>query len=336
MPETILLEQLLQQSGNDSLLCIDENSQRLHLDNFQGLCISNRYDLYKHYQQTVSRCLYNDFDFTGIAEQSLQHAYFRIAKEKLLNQHIATALLSKLGQSGQLHLIGYREEGIESLYKFLTENCDAQIEKQKFKKQLQLITISKPTECRYQNPYPNTQQIQLDDLVFYSKPGVFGWQKIDRGSHLLIEQLAQLTFSLNSKILDLGCGYGYLSILAKQLGFDFIDATDNNAASIIAAQQNFQHYNMNGKVFADNCAAHADANSYDLILCNPPFHQGFEHSKQLIALFCQNAARALKTKGCALFVVNQFIGLEKVACAFFKQQQTLIQQDGFKVILLTK
>ena len=53
----------------------------------------------------------------------------------------------------------------------------------------------------------------------YSKPGIYGWQKIDRGSALLIEQLSDVLASMArapKRLADLGCGYGYLSIMAAQ------------------------------------------------------------------------------------------------------------------------
>lgn len=334
MLDSLLLD-LLQQAPSNSLWCLGENTAVPTASTFKGLAISNRYDVYQQLLKLELNCELSDFDFSTIADNSIDYAVWRIAKEKALNIHIMHSLLHKLHDTGSLHLVGYRNEGMDSLVKLLQTQTDSRIERHKLKKQLQHIIVHKPNTIDFSNNYAQLQKFHLDNSDFYSKPGVFGWQKSDLGSQLLIEQLAKQPLNPAHKLLDLGCGYGYLSIKAKQLGYQTIDASDNNAASIIACRANFSLHAIHGEVFIDDCVSRAN-NSYDIVLCNPPFHQGFEHDKALIERFCQAASRALHKDGQAFFVINQFIGLEKVASRYFTQQHILLQEQGFKVLHLTK
>src|SRR5690606_24017353 len=115
---------------------------------------------------------------------------------------------------------------------------------------------------------------------FFSKPGLFGWNKVDLGSELLIHHLYQLPLAqiLPQNCLDLGCGYGFVTLAASRStecqSVKSWTMTDNNAAALIAAEKNLLAANLNGKVIADDCAASINE-TFDLILCNPPFHQGF-------------------------------------------------------------
>ena len=70
----------------------------------------------------------------------------------------------------------------------------------------------------------------------YTKPGIYGWQKIDLGSRLLVAAIQEYLGAGDSRqlntVLDLGCGYGYLSIMLARLGASHIVATDNNIAAV--------------------------------------------------------------------------------------------------------
>src|SRR5690606_14598650 len=124
-------------------------------------------------------------------------------------------------------------------------------------------------------------------------PGIFGWNKLDRGSVLLAEQAVAVlsgaalpgasTSDVASgepasgglgSVLDLGCGYGYLLLATADLPFSSRTATDNNAAAIIAAEANFDQRELAVTVTLDDCGAHLQE-QFDVILCNPPFHHGF-------------------------------------------------------------
>ena len=153
----------------------------------------------------------------------------------------------------------------------------------------------------------------------------------------MIEHLAQALAGrpLPASCLDLGCGYGYLTIAAaKSFPIKRWLLTDNNCAALAVAAENLTINGLAGEVIA------ADAGSgikepVDLLLCNPPFHQGFSIDGDLTDKFLASASRLLSPKGVALFVVNQFIPLERKAERLFREVKTLADNGSFKIIQLT-
>ena len=60
---------------------------------------------------------------------------------------------------------------------------------------------------------------------------------------------------------------------------------------------------------------------FDLVLCNPPFHKGFQHNKSLTEKFIKSARDHLQKTGIAFFVVNEFVGLETIGKSYFSKQE---------------
>ena len=350
-----LIQQQLSALGDEAIWVIEENSQALQLEQFATLhCkaqkITNRVDLANCYQARFS-----DFDLSPLLLENTEkpkHVVFRIAKEKAVNLHIIRCCLQQLNV-GSLSLYGFKNDGIKSLLKLIKSELDDtlnvhsrfSLRHSKHGKQLTSIHIeSQDTPCKLdaalnpQSEYLNLQPLHINDYSFYSKPGQFGWKKIDLGSQLLIEQLGLYlqshSLNLSSAVLDLGCGYGFLSIAANALGFNTIDATDNCAAALHSCQENFKTHSIKGTVITDDCAANIST-KYDIILCNPPFHHGFDHDTSLTEKFVQRSANCLKKDGKAFFVVNEFVGIEKEANKHFTKQQLLDKKNGFKIIMLS-
>lgn len=330
---TLLLEQL-HHAGENSIWCADEQVQELLGSHFAGWTLTNRF-----HQPLPARTIFCDFDFSQLPCKQPQQVIFRIAKEKAINLHIIEQALQYLPAQGRLMLIGYKNEGINSLKSQLEKEADCQIAASKLGKQLQLLEITSNGPQQLQlskEDYTQLQPLQQGEFNFISKPGLFGWKKVDRGSEILIETLQQQAeIQTFRHVLDLGCGYGYLSMQAWQLGFQHIDATDNCAAALIACRANFAALGINGQVLASDCAEQLQQN-YDLILCNPPFHQGFDHRQGLTQRFVEQAAAHLRPGGEAYFVTNQFIGIEKLFIKHFTKQQLLVKKEGFKVIHLRR
>lgn len=335
MPIHALLHEIFPKASKDSLWCVDESSANLLDMPFAGSIVTNRIDLQQQLQKAGRTAIFNDFDFSEFADNSIDKVFYRIAKDKKLNIHIIHSLARKLKDDGIIFLLGFKNEGIESLHKLIEMNTDAKSLRQKLKKQLQLIEMGKARHQSMANDYSLLHRLDEQQKVYWSKPGIFGWDKTDVGSAILMQEFSQQNHAKDARILDLGCGYGYLSLQAFQHGFTRIDATDNNAAAINACTANFGLYGIEGEVIADDCAANINKR-YDIILCNPPFHQGFDHSKPLTERFCQAASRLLAPSGKVYFVVNQFIGIEKAAKGLFSQHQLLGQQHGFKVLCFVK
>lgn len=341
-PAFELLSSTLSDYPGKILLVADEHLDSmllLSLKTMDNLCIlTNRYDVYQAANENNIRCLFNDMDMSELNQQFDLIAY-RVSKEKAIVHHIINQAPQHLAEKGNLLICGYKNEGIKTYISKaeLYFGCKADVSKGERQLKLAELTLQSPGTPLDDRDYGNTICIgERRNLELFSKPGQFGWNKIDKGSELLIEAFTEHVAQTQSpgSVLDLGCGYGYLSMMAWAMGAKQVVATDNNAAAVNSCTENFNRHGINGEVIADDCAAGIH-HQYDIVLCNPPFHKGFDTESELTEKFIRSARHHLKNDGVAFVVVNQFIPLEAVAPAYFKCVETVHRDKSFKVFKLS-
>ena len=128
--------------------------------------------------------------------------------------------------------------------------------------------------------------------------------------------------------------YEFYRMKAWALGAGQIMATDNNAAALASCRYNFEFHNIPGEVIADDCASDIH-HQYEMVLCNPPFHLGFDTRHDLTEKFLHSISNHLKNNGVAFVVVSQFIALETVAPGYFKSIELVSRDKSFKVFKLS-
>jgi len=335
-----LLLPALQSACEKGLWLADENLLDGHMAVNAGFdVICNRWDLQQQLLKQGWRSEFSDFDFSQHPPQSYQRVVYRVSKEKPLVHYLINQAHRILQPGGELWLAGDKGEGIKTYFdksKKLFGNGDVD----KADKNTWLGIFRRETDqgalLDDQNYVELRETVADQNYAYWSKPGVFGWNKIDKGSAYLIDHLDSFLMMMPDtpkNLLDLGCGYGYLSLNAAHLDVP-ITATDNNAAALAACQRNFDAYPINGKVVAANCGDEVKE-KFDLILCNPPFHAGFGVEGDLTDRFVRSAAQHLNHRGTACFVVNLHIPLERKAAAYFNQVEPVAANSNFKLIRLS-
>jgi len=296
--------------------------------------MTNRYDIHADLQSKGVTTLLSDFDFSQLGE--FPSIVYRVSKEKLVAHHCINQALRHLSHDGVLTIIGGKQDGLKSIAKNTAKTYGLKNNTRKVGNSY-LANFNRPVSLTDKqllpdNDYGQLRQVQHKNVTFYSKPGVFGWEKIDRGSELLTTVLPTIQRYMKSvnSVLDLGCGWGYLMLATKEWDVETRCATDNNVAAIDAAQRNFAGHGLTVDCVADDCAGNIRGR-FDMILCNPPFHQGFAVSDTLTEKFLAAASRLSRRSTRAIFVVNQFVPLEKHAGKYFSQCRLLLAEDGFCV-----
>ncbi len=138
-------------------------------------------------------------------------------------------------------------------------------------------------------------------IAFYSANGVFSKDRIDFGSHFLVETVSEHCGEVRH-MLDIGCGYGAigisLALLHTQLSVDMVDV---NQRAIQLTEKNIKRHQLakRGAVYHVD-AFDEKAGYYDLVVTNPPIRAG----KTVVFEIYQSAHRQLKA-GAALYVVIQ-------------------------------
>ena len=267
----------------------------------------------------------------------------RISKQKALVHHWINLAFNLLPPGGELWLAGFKNEGLKTYAKKASKLFGGSTQSSRGKNTSQLFRIEKKNEVGEFLPdedYTTIRWLEHEALPRFSKPGIYGWNKVDRGSQLLMDTISPYLEDLGekqspTKVLDAGCGYGYLSLRAFQAssGPVFITAVDNHLPAVRVCQKNFQHYGVQGEVLL-SALDDLPRRKFDALVCNPPFHRGFEVSGDLAEHFLSNCHRALKPGAAAWFVVNQFIPLPRKAGGLYRETREIARAEGFAVYQL--
>jgi len=177
---------------------------------------------------------------------------------------------------------------------------------------------------------------RVNDAGYVSRPGLFAWDRVDTASALLAEHLPT---DLAGSVADLGAGYGYLSaqVIARCLAVARLDLYEAEARALEPARQNLQHAQReSGRDVAFAVHWHDVTQGlpqrHDVVISNPPFHQGRADLPELGRAFIDTAANALLPHGRFWLVANRHLPYEATLAARFNEVRTVIMQDGFKVI----
>lgn len=338
-----LIQHIQQCLPGNSLWCCDENVLNqvpdARLWPSKPIFFSNRWDVASQARELGLQSHFNDFDLSEIEDASVDNFYYRISKEKAISHHLINEAFRVLKPNGVLYLSGQKNEGIKTYISkaaaLFGDGKKIQKDSTNYSSKIQKLAVT--GELLDDDNYSVLREcLTISNQNAYSKPGQFGWNKIDHGSEFLLAEISHKLTSQETSInscLDLGCGYGFLSLATHGLSIPTRVLTDNNAAAIISATKNCSTFGLPASVIASDAGKHIN-DKFDLILCNPPFHQGFGVDGDLTDKFLANAKRLLADNGVAYFVVNQFVGLEKKAGAYFKFIQLVAQNKSFKVIEL--
>ena len=344
-PTSWLIQQIIQYSSAKSFWFSDENVLRQLPDSKNWLLkpafVTNRWDIAQHATELGFIAEFNDFDLTTIADNSADHIFYRISKEKPVVHHLINQSQRILKTGGVLWISGQKNEGIKTYIEKACAlfKCAKNIQKDGISYSSKLVKGNSTGELLNDENYHLLRTcVQVNGADVLSKPGQFGWNKIDQGSEFLISEVTHLLKMQSNTFehcLDLGCGYGYLTIASQDFPIKNRALTDNNAAAVITARANCVQLKIPTEIFASDAGKQLK-NKFDLILCNPPFHQGFSVDGDLTDKFLRNAQQLLTENGVAYFVVNQFIALEKKASVFFKSVNLIARNKSFSVFELRK
>ncbi|MCX7021297.1 MAG: methyltransferase [bacterium] len=157
----------------------------------------------------------------------------------------------------------------------------------------------------------------------HSLPGVFAWRALDGGTELLLKDLPDRWEG--KKVLDLGCGNGVLALHGAVKGAGKVTALDSSALALACARVTLAGFD-NAEVRAAE-AGDALNGLYDVVLCNPPFHQGSGHALSLIGKFVGAAAGALRDGGNLWMVLRRELPAEKLLGDRFTDRTLSLRGD---------
>ncbi|EAU6947249.1 16S rRNA (guanine(1207)-N(2))-methyltransferase RsmC [Salmonella enterica] len=171
-------------------------------------------------------------------------------------------------------------------------------------------------------------EYNIDGLTIKTLPGVFSRDGLDVGSQLL---LSTLTPHTKGKVLDVGCGAGVLSAaLASHSPKVRLTLCDVSAPAVEASRATLAANGLEGEVFASNVFLEVKGR-FDMIISNPPFHDGMQTSLDAAQTLIRGAVRHLNSGGELRIVANAFLPYPKILDETFGFHEVIAQTGRFKV-----
>ncbi|HJC23857.1 MAG TPA: methyltransferase [Candidatus Eisenbergiella merdavium] len=173
-------------------------------------------------------------------------------------------------------------------------------------------------------------EIKNIPLCFETAPGLFSPNSVDPGT---LAMLSAVEFVREDRVLDLGCGYGPVGILAARLiGEEKVIMCDISDDAIQYAKRNAVRNGVGGVEIrkSDGLTGIAERD-FTKILSNPPYHTDFSVAKH----FIEDGYRRLAWGGLMVMVTKRRDWYKNKLAAVFGGVK-ILQADGYYVFLAEK
>lgn len=254
-----------------------------------------------------------------------------------------------LRPGGYLYLAGPKGEGIESLVRDAKDLCGqastlAYREHNRAGIATKRAGVTPPAWATEPGIAPGTWHhftIAAAGHTFAidSLPGIFSYDRLDEGTALLIDTLTspKSRIPAGGSVLDLGCGYGLLGLVAAAFGAGRIDLVDVNLPAVAATRRNLAAAGItNARALAGDTFSAVSGERYDLIVTNPPFHTGKAVDFESARRFMRESCDALAPNGQLLLVANAFLPYDQVLRERYRRVEQVAATPRFQVLRATE
>lgn len=166
------------------------------------------------------------------------------------------------------------------------------------------------------------------DLEMETQAGVFAHRGLDPGTRLLIEAMR---VSPTARVLDLGCGYGAIGIVAAKLASKgWATLVDSDIRATRLAERNLARNRVRNAevVLGDGVHDLPRGSRFDVVASNPPTHSGREVLDDMV----EGAYSVLKPRGQLYMVVNRLLSLRNEVGEVFGNVEIAARAKGYIVV----
>ncbi len=179
-------------------------------------------------------------------------------------------------------------------------------------------------------------RLELEDAQLLQDCQVFSPGRIDDGTLLLLDALAEAPTMEQAPALDLCCGCGIVGLQLHYQGFA-VSACDNSAAALFVTILNYATAHIlepleQERILPSDMLTDLPADMrYALIAVNPPFHQGVKTDNSLSRNLLNAAPERLLPEGSLVIVGNTFLQYDKALRCHFALVKDLRRTTRFAV-----
>lgn len=169
------------------------------------------------------------------------------------------------------------------------------------------------------------------ELTLFSRPGVFSWDHVDEATEILADVMR---VEPGQSVLDLGCGYGALGVVAGTLSHGGpVCMVDADAEAVRSAHRSAATAGLDRyRALTSDVGAAVLDERFDVVVTNPPFHVGKATDLDLPLQFIEDARTVLAPGGRLFLVANRTLPYEHAIQRRFGNLGTLHDGRRFKVL----
>ena len=251
-------------------------------------------------------------------------------KHKGQNEDRVAEALARVKRGGQIVVAGAKDEGILSLRKQLERLGLQPVSMPKYHGVV--IWFSAPDDASAAKTALASKPVLVEGR-FETRAGVFSHMHVDPGSELLA---GRLPTDFDGNAADFGAGWGYLSIMLAERAprVHRIDLFEANHDALECARKNLARLSpdLNARFFWQDLGHEPAKEKYDLVIMNPPFHEGRAAEPSIGEAMIRTAADALRSGGDLLLVANRGLPYEPTLQAHFRQSGETCRNARYKVL----
>lgn len=266
--------------------------------------------------------------FSPIFEQSSDVIVFYWTKNKQEVHFQLSQLLSHSPLQQTVFIIGENRCGVRSVEKILSPYGEVVKIDSARRCGLYHFSLQKKPHFHLEDYWKCYSHSKLKGLNVYSLPGVFSRQELDAGTDLL---LSTIDNHIRGKVLDMGCGAGVIGAFIKsQNPKADVVMTDIYSMALESAKRTLAENNLQAEVYPSNVFSHIQE-KFDLIISNPPFHDGVDTNYYAVRELIEKAKWHLKTSGELRIVANAFLPYPTLFERYFGYYEVIAKTNKFKV-----
>ncbi|MFG6207086.1 methyltransferase [Pseudomonas retamae] len=204
-------------------------------------------------------------------------------------------------------------------------------------KKARLLIATPQAKAATFSPYPTRYRLDEPPIELLNHANVFCREGLDVGTRAFLPHLPKNLGQ--ARVADLGCGNGVLAIASALQNRDaHYTLVDESYMAVQSALENWRAALGEREVIvraADGLAGQ-EAQSLDVVLCNPPFHQQQVVGDFLAWRMFQQAREALVVGGALYIVGNRHLGYHSKLARLFRGVEQVAATPKFVILKARK
>ena len=262
-------------------------------------------------------------------------AIINAPKGREVGRRLIRSALRALKIGGRLYIGGANRGGVKSLIEDASDLIGSlNVVKIKASHRVAVGVYANPIDPGDEPEFTeHTITVRDQSWRYASSPGVFAWDHLDDGSRVLIETMQ---LKPTDSVLDLGCGSGLVGLIAASLARSVV-SVDASALAVEATRRTYEiNRVLTAEALISDCASAVFDRTFDVVVTNPPFHQGVGTEYAVARQFVIDGARVLKPGGQLWLVANRFLRYEDTLADRLAEVRVAYEDQRFKVLTAIK